>query len=351
MENQVLNQKNHAPGTDHGNPSELSSGTRSMMPPAFQLMADGEENIADAQASSASPSPLSIRTAMEPPQPRISSEWLADEGVEEGLEMAEPQGPAKEVLSPDQAADSSVQMAEDAAAKGIKVTHATRFAAPDGGASSRTKVGVGEVVSFKSNKKGNWTASTGTISSGAADSKKMVWSAPAVAGNSSIKVTDGTETKTIEMTVIAPGNVTADKLGESAFTAGEAGAGMFLKLIYNPLDVSFGNIQVKEVSGPATNVTGYFTRFSAVALRHNSGDSFFGIGSNNRDSATDEASLGPIKAPFLAGTFDWLIPYNFRIGTDASTEAHFTDVTQAFQMAADGTITINKAGKSVTRKP
>ena len=129
---------------------------------------------------------------------------------------------------------------------------------------------------------------------------------------------------------------------------------MKLTFIYHPLNVSFGNVQAREVSGPATNITGYYNKhYSAADLKHDSGDTFTSIQENNEDSAEDTAITEDDFTPYEPGTFDWVIPNKFRVKTEAGDGKKFTDVTQAFEMLdATGKIRITKATTArVERSP
>ncbi len=126
---------------------------------------------------------------------------------------------------------------------------------------------------------------------------------------------------------------------------------MKLTFNYYPKNVSFGNVQAKEVSGPASNITGYYKKYyNANQLKHNSGDTFTNIKQNNEDSAQDTAKSEDTFKPYSNGTFDWVIPNKFRVKTEAGDGKEFTKVTQSFKIDAVGTEKITKAGVSVERK-
>jgi peptidoglycan hydrolase-like protein with peptidoglycan-binding domain len=232
------------------------------------------------------------------------------------------------------------------------ITHETTFSAPDGTDKKRTNVGVGEEVTFTGSAVGKWTATNGTpreLACGA----KFTWTAPDRAATVTIKLQVGTEEATVSMKVIEPASITGHKNSEIAFAAGTAGAGMKLTFIYHPRNISFGNVKAKEVSGPATNITGYYRKhFTNARLKHNSGDLFTPIKENNEDSAEDTASDEEHVKPYEKGTFDWVIPNNFRVKAEAGDGKQFTRVTQAFLMVdATGKIKITKAGVDVERSP
>jgi len=124
---------------------------------------------------------------------------------------------------------------------------------------------------------------------------------------------------------------------------------------YSPLSVSFGNVWAKEVSGPASNLWGYFKDPATGTHWHDSGDTFTRIRQTNIDTARDTASFHGYGKPWKAGGWDWLIPNHFRVNGESGDGQKFTTVTQSFSMKGPpdtpGESTVSKAGPSATRKP
>jgi hypothetical protein len=232
---------------------------------------------------------------------------------------------------------------------GPAITHETRFSAPDGSPKTRTNVGVGEEVTFKGPSAGDWTASAGTPSA-QANTDTFVWTAPNRATSATIKLKVGTQESTVTMRVLEPSSITATKVRDLTFPGGTQGAGMELRFIYHPLTVSFGNVESKEVSGPASNVRGYY-KGKEAELWHDSGDTFLPIREDNTDSAIDTASFSGEPKPWSKGGFDWVIPNKFKVSSEGGDGKQYTTVTQAFTIAADGTSSVSKAGQSTTRTP
>jgi hypothetical protein len=230
------------------------------------------------------------------------------------------------------------------------ITSETTFAAPSGAAKTRTDVGVGEVVTFTGSASGKWTATSGTpvtLPSAATFS----WTAPDRAQDVTIKLAVGSENATLKMKVLEPASILCARNSTIPIGAGTAGAGMKLTFNYSPMKVSFGNVEAKEVSGPATSIKGYFKKhYAAADLKHDSGDTFTAIKENNKDSAEDTASYSDAVKPYEDGSFDWVIPNNFRVKTEAGDGKQFTTVTQAFAIDSVGTVKITKDGVSVRRK-
>ncbi len=230
----------------------------------------------------------------------------------------------------------------------------TKLKAPDGTDKTRTTVAVGEEVSFKGNMAGTWDADAGTpASSGSA--KKFSWTAPDRAKTVTIKLTVGSDVATKTMTVIEPKTVTGTKLSDLTFPGGTQGAGMTLRFTYGPMNVSFGNVEVKEVSGPASNITGYYLALPAAELWHDSGDTFYPVGADNKDTAVDTASFSGEMQPWTDGTYDWLIPNHFQTKTEAGDGKKFATVTQGHTLEGPpnaGRSNVSKAGVStVPRSP
>ena len=228
------------------------------------------------------------------------------------------------------------------------VTSQTISSAPDGTADTRTTVGVGERIRFTSTTAGTWTVSDGRII-GLNTGANMLWEAPAVAANPVITITTPGGATNMAMTVIAPNNLNMVVAAHDAIATGTAGACMITNVTVNPLNVSFGRTQWLEVPGPATNVSGYFNRFSAAQLRHHPNPRYLPF-DNNNTGLTDHAALHNGPAPFSFGTFDWVIPNRYKI--DGETDAQgrfFVNTTQAFTMFGNGTVMIIKSGGFVLR--
>jgi hypothetical protein len=235
------------------------------------------------------------------------------------------------------------------------IVHQATLAAPDGSADTRTTVGVGEEVIFTGSAAGKWTASRGSPKN-LTGGDKFTWTAPDRKSRASIKLKVSGKSASVKMRVIEPHHITATKNSEMAFPAGTPGAGMRLTFNYHPMNISFGNVQAKEVSGPATNVTGYYIhhKIPRSELWHDSGDTFLAIGADNKDTAEDTASVqeDPTITPYMRGTYDWVIPLKFKVKTEGGDGKRFTKVTQAHLMVdATGKMRVTKAGALVERSP
>ncbi len=232
-----------------------------------------------------------------------------------------------------------------------EVTHKTVFTAPDGTSNKRKKVAVGEEVKFEATAVGDWSADHGTPLT-KVGSNKFKWTAPNRAKTATITFKSGIYTVTKVFEVLEPNAITGTNKREiTTFAPGTQGVGMFLEFKYHPLNVSFGNVEAKEVSHPAANTTGYYL-LHGMPHHHNTGDTFFPIGSNNIDTATDEASQSGYPSPWSEGGFDWDIPNHFKVKTEGGDGKEFTKVDQDFRMIdATGKTKISKAGLDVERTP
>jgi hypothetical protein len=233
-----------------------------------------------------------------------------------------------------------------------KIQPETIFPAPDGSGKNRQEVGVGEQVNFKAGIKGVWTATNGSPKT-KNNVDTYVWTAPNRADSSvEVKFKLGSFTDSVFMDVKEPNKITADKLSEMNPPKGKVGAGMKLRFNYHPKNVSFGNVESKEVSGPASNIKGYYEQFPKKKLAHDSKDTFFSIRKDNKDSAIDEASefRSPKPFEFEFGHYAWIIPNNFRVKSETGDGKKFTEVTQFFHMVDDtGRMRVLKAGEEVEK--
>ena len=228
------------------------------------------------------------------------------------------------------------------------ITSETITSAPDGSPDTRTTVGVGERVRFTATTAGTWTASEGQFI-GPNNGSNIVWEAPAVGANPTITLTTPGGTRVVPFTVIAPNAIAMTVLRNHAIPAGTAGACMVNDVVINPLNVNFGRTQWLEVPGPATNVAGYFTQFSADTIFHNPTDHYLGVADDN-SGLEDHAAWHEVPPPFSFGTFEWVIPNRYKIDGEPDAQGRiFTNTVQSFFMFAGGTMMINKAGANVMR--
>jgi len=237
------------------------------------------------------------------------------------------------------------------------ISETVKKAADGTTADERTKIGVCEEVTFYDQSLGaaNWTASAGKPKS--FNGTIFSWKAPEVEGDVTItaKIT-GQDPVSMTMSVIKPTGADWKKRASvsSGYTIGNVGAQMTLEeLTLTPATVNFENIKVKEVSGPASNITGDFRNVNSSTLYHNASSYWISFGSDNKSvsGSHDLAGQAPPGSPAgSAGSFDWVIPMNYRDKSKSSGNGfEFTTVTQSFDYTASGTCTVEKDDKSICK--
>jgi len=271
---------------------------------------------------------------------------------------AEPAGGAEVPAAP--AASAAPEGAP--AQAGCVIQSRTAVRAPDGTADTRTTIGVCETVGFDvGGREADWTSSTGWPSARSGKAK-FNWAAPGWPGTATITATDprSGEACHADMHVVAPADVSLRKFSERPYPAGQAGAGMELTVGVRPRNVNFGWIAIKEDSGPASGVSGYFAARTAQQLRHNATLNFRRMGWNNTLARNAAGELqgdvaatvpGTLPQPWSAGSFEWIIPTRYRCMNSPGNGRIFTRVRQRFAIQANGTATVTKHGVSVTRSP
>lgn len=165
----------------------------------------------------------------------------------------------------------------------------------------------------------------------------------------SVTATVGGASLPVNFTVVEPTSETAIIGSVDSFPPGVQGAGMQLVITVNPTDVSLANIELLEVPGPATNVTGYFTSYAGSSLNHVPNPNWIQLSSDNKWG--DHAAFSYFPAPWSAGGFEWVIPVKWRV-VGSTNAASLPNRHQTFSISgASGTSSVLKLGQSVTRTP
>ena len=155
----------------------------------------------------------------------------------------------------------------------------------------------------------------------------------------------------INYTVIEPtGVVKATVAYTIPYDYGVAGAGMHLRPVIGPTNVSFYQVQCREVGLDATNVSGFFTNFSVPTLSHkqHGADRWFGLGYDNSwNEPWDNAQSDPYTS-WYAGGYMWIIPGQWKVGT-GPTNNLANGWSQSFSMNDSGTMTVSKFGHAKSR--
>jgi hypothetical protein len=234
------------------------------------------------------------------------------------------------------------------------VTHKTADRAP-AAASNREKVGVGEMVTFKSNMPGKWKASNAAPSTGkSASGDQFIWMAMHTKGDAKITFDAGKKGVApveITMKVIEP---TVDYLNHRKVTFPGSGTGtiagvnMDSDVTYLPMDVSFRNTTWWEKPGPATGATGYFAEHLRKGRRlpfHNPNPDPLQIDEKN-SGITDTAGFWDFIGPFSAGSFEWVIPTYYAV--DEGPKHLIKNVHQKCTIDAAGTMTVTKESATMS---
>ncbi|MDX9794910.1 MAG: hypothetical protein RBU24_15495 [Kiritimatiellia bacterium] len=217
---------------------------------------------------------------------------------------------------------------------------------------SRRKIGVGERVKLTLNPYGlipTWThPASGTLSITTGNS--ATFTADDHASNPSITVTYGNCSCSTSFNVVEPESETCVRMLEETFPSGVQGAGMLLEPItVSPTDVSFARVEMMELPGPASNVTGYFTNFPSASLAHSPNPDWVQLDEVNQ--LTDHASFSGCPPPWSVGGFQWDIPVRWRVVGSPNVKT-LPNRLQKFSInGTNGNSTVSKLGKSVTRAP
>ena len=228
----------------------------------------------------------------------------------------------------------------------------------------RTTLGTCEEVDITAcSSTATWTVTGGgTVSP--ASGMSTLFTAPEAPGACIVTATfAGGGTHSVTFTVVKPSGVsmTVADTNYPVMVPGRQGAGMHTDILITPTTVSFYNIQIEEIPGPASNMTGYFTDyltahpgadFSHHPYATGATNGWANVGQDNMVIGQDDASFSGYPAPWYAGGWDWVIPWFYRCRGTAGNGSLIVNVTQSFRiLGTNGTSTVSKAGASVTRSP
>jgi PKD repeat protein len=223
---------------------------------------------------------------------------------------------------------------------------------------TRLTIGSCEEVDVTSTETGNWNVSAGGGMVAPPSGTVTRFTAPEAGGASTVTITfPGGGHCDIAFTVTAPGGVTMFKHDEIAIPAGTQGAGMHTDILITPINVSYYNIEILEIPGPASNVTGYYANYltnnPGTDISHHPGTAWVGLlNTTNLVNGRDTASQQGYPPPWSVGGFDWIIPWNYRCVGTAGGGSLIANVTQSFRITGtNGATTVSKAGASVSRTP
>ena len=124
---------------------------------------------------------------------------------------------------------------------------------------------------------------------------------------------------------------------------------MHLLITVGPTNVSFANVEMLEVPGPASSVTGYFTNYAAANLAHHPNPDWIQL--NNLNQWGDSAAFYNWGKPWYAGGYQWVIPVQWRV-VGTTNVGNLPNRLQVFSInGTNGSSTVSKLGQSVTRVP
>lgn len=237
-------------------------------------------------------------------------------------------------------------------ASGVQLKSLTEAVIPS--PRTRTKLGVAEKVTLTLDPAPacsvawSMTGTVGSISSNSGN--QIVFTAPNVAGSTTVKANIGGTTKQVTFTTVEPTAETSLKIS-SLSVSQTYGACMKIQTILQPTDVSFHNTEIREISSPATNKQGFFADKNVGA--HNVPlDAWAEVSAGN--SGEDIAGFGFELAQgqtLGTGSFTYNIPMRWRV-VDTSAEKSLPNVIQLQEVITQtGTSRISKLGSSDTRLP
>jgi hypothetical protein len=230
------------------------------------------------------------------------------------------------------------------------ILHVTVATTPSN--TNRTTIGVGEEVSLNLSPgcpcDTTWSDNGLGMIEGAGSS--VTYTAPGVGGNETVTAVCCGNTYSVTFSIAEPAGVDhADYIStwgspNPAYPAGAAGASMYLNVTMAPTSVSFYNVQMEEVCGPASGVSGYFTNFPTA---HTTCGFFFPLSSANQWPDQCSAPEGGYPPPFSTGEYDWVIPWTWYVPRWPTTT--MPPYIQSFTIDANGTLSVSKFDKTVTR--
>jgi hypothetical protein len=218
---------------------------------------------------------------------------------------------------------------------------------------ARLTIGVGETVKLTFNLgTATWATSKGKLS--ATNAINIIFTAPDRVSKVTITASGSKHTASIIFNVIEPSGVTMARAPGTGIwhVRNIPSVGMKTSAYITPATVSFENIDISEGDAVGT-VTGYFVGTSLDGIHHaGHGAGIWATigtvvaGKGSQLDGIDNPASGHCNfgLPYSAGSFDWPIPWSFRVGTGAAKK--FATVHHLMTINASGDMTISKAGVS-----
>jgi hypothetical protein len=246
--------------------------------------------------------------------------------------------------------DDIVTVNVTSCATGVSLQHETVSTVPAN--RGRTKLGVGEQVTLWLSPNPPCGVSWSLIGPGSLSTTSgnvTTFTAHNAASSTTVRATVGGTPLEVSFNVVEPASQTGAISSVLSFPAGTQGAGMILNVTVHPTDVSFLNVEILELPGPATNIFGYFATYPPAQLAHSPNPNWVRLSASN--GLNDTASQSGHPPPWSLGGFLWDIPVRWRV-VNTTTQGTLPNRVQTFQIAnATGTTTVAKLGQSVTRSP
>jgi hypothetical protein len=237
----------------------------------------------------------------------------------------------------------------------VQLITRTEASTPDGSPSSRTTVGVGEIVDVTLTPTSlghvTWSLAGGGELS-ATKGNPIEFTAPGQAANPcTITANCAGLSWTVPFNVIPPAGETATVSSINSYLIGTQGVGFVLAITVTPTNVSFHNVSIKEQKGTRSNITGVFKSHPTKNIHHPN-IHFTLLDVNNQWSDTLWCQGYPANEWSL-GHMDWTIPVRWAVNPipTAPGSEGIPDRTETFDMAPDGTTTLSKLGRTVSRSP
>jgi len=244
--------------------------------------------------------------------------------------------------------------------------------APNGGSNSRTTVGIGEAVTFTAGRPAQWTIDRDPRR-GTHHEYVEQFTRP---GEYVVRAEAGGEWAELTVTVIAP-TLRYEKVSEPSVPTGVAawltrngrpipaelpssvGVAMELRLVLDPLTVSFLALEVRELDCQAEATSGVYAR-PGLAPRHDATPDWTPVGNNNALTFTDLAAgcwvPGRFGWPIPPSSYRWRIPAEYRLAGSGRPVRFTARTTQEVEFVpaptpagalptSHGTFTVRKGGR------
>ncbi len=199
-----------------------------------------------------------------------------------------------------------------------------------------------------------WSTSAGTLSNLRGGGTYLY--APHSAATATVTATIRKVSLSIDFGVVEPSGIQATlKSSPTDYynPLPAVGAGMYMDVVLQPTTVSFGWVQMEEPGETATGITGYFTNHTPPNHDTDHGaNAWHGVNCANLvvDGYFDHASASVNNwSSGQGGSYTWPIHPLWRVVGDSATHPLNGWTDQVHILGADGTMTVEKLGHTVTR--